>query len=319
MKALWLLIPVLVLTGCSKGNDGIPGTLERKRIELTAEMTEPVQALAVSEGQDVEAGDVLVKLDPTRAQQQVQVAAANRDAARANLQELEKGPRSEEIDAAGAALSQARARLERTEQEYGRVSKLADQNLASRDQLDAATSNRKEAQAAVRQAKAKLEELVHGTRAEQIAQARSRLDAAEANLDQARLTLNRMTITAPVAGQVEALPFRQGERPGPGAAVVIMTAAKPVYARVYVPEALRTRLHSGDAARVQLVGREGQPLAAHIHYLADEAAFTPYYSLTEKDRGRLSYLAEVDLDDPPADLPGGTPVLVHFATNGDSQ
>jgi HlyD family secretion protein len=47
--------------------------------------------------------------------------------------------------------------------------------------------------------------------------------------------------------------------------------------------------------------------------VSHEAAFTPYYALTERDRGRLSYLAEVTLTDGDArGLPTGVPVQVTF-------
>ena len=51
-----------------------------------------------------------------------------------------------------------------------------------------------------------------------------------------------------------------------------------------------------------------------MRYISAEAAFTPYYALTQKDRARLSYLAEVALDDPRAAvLPVGVPVQVTMA------
>jgi HlyD family secretion protein len=50
-----------------------------------------------------------------------------------------------------------------------------------------------------------------------------------------------------------------------------------------------------------------------VRELAHEAAFTPYYALTQHDRGRLSYLAEVEISGPGADdLPTGVPVEVRF-------
>jgi HlyD family secretion protein len=54
-----------------------------------------------------------------------------------------------------------------------------------------------------------------------------------------------------------------------------------------------------------------EPLAGTVRYISAEAAFTPYYALTQKDRTRLSYLAEVTLDDArAAALPAGIPVQV---------
>jgi HlyD family secretion protein len=50
-----------------------------------------------------------------------------------------------------------------------------------------------------------------------------------------------------------------------------------------------------------------------VRYISAQAAFTPYFALTQKDRSHLSYLAEITLAGPAAaDLPAGIPVEVTF-------
>jgi HlyD family secretion protein len=54
-----------------------------------------------------------------------------------------------------------------------------------------------------------------------------------------------------------------------------------------------------------------QPFTGALRYIAGEASFTPYYALTQRDRSRLAYLAEIDLPEPAArNLPAGVPVEV---------
>ena len=53
-------------------------------------------------------------------------------------------------------------------------------------------------------------------------------------------------------------------------------------------------------------------LAGRVRWVASEAAFTPYYALTERDRGRLSYIAKVDIVEERERLPDGLPVEVEF-------
>jgi HlyD family secretion protein len=81
---------------------------------------------------------------------------------------------------------------------------------------------------------------------------------------------------------------------------------------VYVPEAVRARISTETLARVRIAGREGE-LSGRVRQLAHEAAFTPYYALTQYDRGRLSYLAEVEVTEAGVEnLPTGVPVEVRF-------
>jgi HlyD family secretion protein len=50
-----------------------------------------------------------------------------------------------------------------------------------------------------------------------------------------------------------------------------------------------------------------------VRYISAQAAFTPYFALTQKDRSHLSYLAEITLAGPAAaELPAGIPVEVTF-------
>jgi HlyD family secretion protein len=70
---------------------------------------------------------------------------------------------------------------------------------------------------------------------------------------------------------------------------------------------------AGRRVAVSIDGVEGV-LDGTVRYISAEAAFTPYYALTQTDRARLSYLAEVALDDPrAAKLPVGVPVQVTMA------
>jgi HlyD family secretion protein len=87
------------------------GTLERDRLDLVAEASEPVVERSVDEGAYVEAGSLLVKLDPVRLEAQVAQAASARARAEARLAELVRGPRRERIAETRARLLGAEGRL----------------------------------------------------------------------------------------------------------------------------------------------------------------------------------------------------------------
>jgi HlyD family secretion protein len=76
--------------------------VEWDRVELTAESAEPIVAIPVREGDRVQAGQILVKLDSSRHLERLKQARAVRDEAAARLQELQKGPRHERIKEAEA-------------------------------------------------------------------------------------------------------------------------------------------------------------------------------------------------------------------------
>jgi len=160
------------------------------------------------------------------------------------------------------------------------------------------------------QARARLRLLQEGTRPEQVREAEAGVQRARAALAELETSAARYLLHAPRAGRVEALPFKLGERPATGAAVLVMLADGVPYARIYVPEPLRARVTAGRTVSLTMDGVDGE-LHGTVRYVSAEAAYTPYYALTQKDRTRLSYLAEITVDDPrAAELPVGLPVQV---------
>jgi HlyD family secretion protein len=313
MKRRFVFLAV-TLFACSRDPADVPsvGTLERDRIELVAEANEPITELAVKEGDVVSAGQLLLQLEPARLAAQVARAQATRAQSAARLAELERGPRAERIRSARAALAGAKSAVASAQSDWQRMKELAEKDIETASRRDAMLAARDAAVARRDEAAALLDELERGNTSEELEQARSALAAADASLAETRVHLERLSVRAPMAGRVDSLPFELGERPAAGATVAVLLAADTPYARVYVPQPVRVRIGPGTKARIAIAGRDGA-LAGRVRTLAHEAAFTPYYALTQHDRGHLSYLAEVDVDPgAAADLPTGVPVEVTF-------
>jgi len=309
-----LLIIGIILSGLtvSCGNNSGPhmvGTLEWERIELVADAAEPIVAIAVHEGDRVTKGQELLRLDARRAQAQLDQARAARNQAAARLAELARGARAERILEASARLTGADQVLEVRSQELERAQQLLQQKLASPDDVDKARAARDTARAERDATRAILNELQAGNTKEQIEQARQAVLQADANSRALEVTLDRLTVRAPADARVDALPFQIGERPAIGNVVAVLLEGAHPYARVYVPEPMRVHVHPGDDAQVFVDGL-ASPVNGKVRMVSNDPAFTPYYALTEHDRGRLSFVAKVDLVDSGHDFPGGVPVNV---------
>ena len=305
----------LAVVLCCCGRDTLPtavGTLERHRIEVAAPAAEQIVAMPVLEGQAVKQGEVLAQLDGGALAATRASVAAQASQLHHRLDELTHGARSEELTQAREQLAAATAQRDQAAKEYQRLADLVGRGLIAQAQVDQQLQLRDSSAAAVRSAQAGLELLQKGTRSEQLEQARAALRSAESLLQQQDVLLSRLKLVAPVAGVVEALPYRLGERPLLGAPVVILLASGMPYARVYIPEPQRAPLHAGQTLKVKVDGVT-QPFDGTLRYIAGEASFTPYYALTQRDRSRLAFLAEIDLAAPAArDLPAGVPVEVQL-------
>jgi len=309
MKRMTWLVVALITAACSPGDDAaMLGTLERDRLELVAEAHEPIVELLVREGDRVDAGALLLRLDQAATDARLEQARSELARSRALLAEAVSGPRREQILAARAALAGAQAQSDAATSEFDRVESLVRRSLLPAAELDRQRAVRDGAMAERDAAREQLRELERGTRSEVLDQARAALQAAEAQVAGLELTRSRLDLRAPRAGVVEALPYELGERPPAGAPVVVMLADGLPYARVFVPEPLRLSVMPGTPMTVRIDGSD-RAWQGRVRYVSSDAAFTPYYALNERDRSRLSYLAEVDLiEDEAAVLPTGVPV-----------
>lgn len=308
-----LILATVTLIACSKApaEDVLVGVTASDRIELTAEAAEPIIDIAVEEGSRVAAGDLLVQQDPTRARANLATAEADAAQARARLAELVRGPREEQIRAGRANVSGARDQVSFRTDEFERISQIYEQDLLSTEARDQAKSRLDAAVASLELYEAQLEELMAGTTVEELDQAEAAVAAADARIDAARLSLDRLSIRAPVDGLADSRLFETGERPVAGQPVFVMLGGEQSYARVFVTEARRVGITPGTKVRVRVDGID-VPLDGRVRWVSSDATFTPYYALTEHDRGRLSYAAKVEILGRKERIPDGVPVEVEL-------
>lgn len=309
---LVMLFAAISLSACKKPPPQALGTLEYDRITLPAPVAERIVSIDVREGEQVKAGQPLLQLDPAHTRAELAAARAQAQQQREVLSELEAGPRHEDIDKARANLAAAEAQAREARAYYNRLLPLKGKDYVAGADLDRARAAAGTADGQVKAAQAALDELLHGTRPEQIAQARSAVASAEAQAGAQEVLLGKLSVVAPRAGRIDTLPYKLGDQAPTGAPVAILLAGDAPYARIYVPEQQRAGVRVGDAIQVYVAGR-GQPYAGKVRMLRSEPDFTPYYALIGDDAARLSYLAEVTLGVDAAELPAGLPVRVEFA------
>ncbi len=308
-----LFLAAAAMTGCGTADNPyrVVGELASDRVEIAAEVSEPILRIAVVEGASVDAGEVLVEQDSARARARLAEAEAALLQTRARLDELVRGPRSEQIAAARASVEGATQELEFRQSELARVKEVHARGLASPELLDRARAALDAAEASLKLARAQLQERLAGTTIEELAQAEQAVMQASARRDGVQIDLDRHTTRAPVAGVLDSRLFEPGERPATGTPMMILLSGEQPHARVFIPEDFRVRIKPGMDALIHVDGLD-TPINGRVRWVSSESVFTPYYALTERDRGRLSFIAKVDITDARERLPDGVPVEVEF-------
>ncbi len=309
LRVLTYFSILFFLSSCGDSSTDIAlGTLERDRIVHKATANEVIVSAPATEGSQVKAGDLLVQLDTQRQEAKLALAQAEVSRAQASLEQLRNGARKEDVDAARARVHGAQANLDLAEKNYLRSKQLFEQKLSNQADLDRALGEREAAEASAEEATKALLSLTNGTRKEELEQGEAALAAANAQLSLEQYNLNELSIRATRDGYLDRLPWNEGERVQAGSTVAVMLANTQAFARVYVPEIWRVKVVVGQDYEVKIDGLD-KTMTAKLRWIASEASFTPYYALNERDRSRLVYVAEFDIEESDA-LPIGLPVEV---------
>lgn len=314
MKVHHILLSTLLvtlLTACqSEESTYAMGNIERDRIILSAPAAEQIVLINVNEGQQVSQGDILLKLDTRSADALIAQREAELAQANAALSVLTAGTRPEQLSASLAALEATQAASKEAELKYQRIEKLYKSNVVGKADFDTAKATRDSNKAKAQQAHDQWLELKNGAREEDIAQSNAKVQAAQAALAWQTKAREDLTITAPIDGTIDTLPWHVGDRISAGTQLISLLSSDHPYARVYLPASALTKIKTGDAINVFADGIEA-PIQGRVQNIRSQPAYTPFYALNERDRARLMHLTDIDLID--ADkLPTGLAVEVRL-------
>ncbi len=297
------------------GGDGdtltASGTVEATDADLGFQAPGRVAVVAVREGDEVQAGQELARLDVGEIEARVRAARAQLSAAEARLAELSRGARPQEIATAEAGLRSAQWRADEAARDAERARTLHQGGAISRQALDRATTALDVAEAAREQAAEQLALVREGPRAETIRAQAALVEQARANLAQAEAVLANGVILAPFGGVVTVRHREPGEAVAPGTPVLTLLDPQDRWVRIYVPEDRIGRIGLGQAARVVSDTYPDRAYDGQVVFISSEAEFTPRNVQTPEERTKLVYAVKVRISgDPGFELKPGIPADV---------
>ena len=238
-------------------------------VDISSDVSARVAELYIEEGDDVEAGQVLIRLDPTRFDAQVSSARASLNQARSNTEQQEAN----------------KIRLER---DLRRLSALfqRDSLLVKRQLLEDAQTN-------LDIAAAQLEGATFG------------VDQAEASLDEAEEQLSKTVFIAPISGKVTRLNVEEGETVivgtmnNPGSLVLTISELETVEAVVQVDETDIPYLSLGDSAVLELDAFPNQVFAGVVTEIGNSAIRPPSATAASGQTAAIDFEVVIVMENPP--------------------
>lgn len=250
---------------------GSNGRIEAERIDVAAKLPGRVAEVRVAEGQWVEAGDLVARMDTAEIDAQLHQALAA--VTQAEQQKLQ----------AEALLNQRLSEQEFAQAEFARTEQLAAKGHVAQEQVDRAKTVQSTAEAGV-------------------AAARAGIDLATAAIAAAQATVERLqsiradaNLVAPHDGRVQYILAKAGEVVGAGGRVATLTDLTDIYMTVFLPAHDAGLLAIGSEARIVLDPIPDYVIPATVTFVASTAQFTPKSVETADERDQLMFRVKLTI------------------------
>lgn len=239
-------------------------------VAVSAQVSGYVAEVLVADDADVQAGDLLLRLDPRDFRQRLRAAEAREAAAqaaleaqRAKLETLDRQllEQAQTISRARADGEAARAEWRRAETDWRRYRQLADEHATSRQRLENADAVHQRARAAARRASAEegrqraARDVLKSRRREAeaaLAQRQAELQEAAAARELARHALDDTKIRAPFAGRVGQRKVRLRQYVTPGLPLLAVVPLEQAYVVANYKETLLERIRPGQPVELEV-------------------------------------------------------------------
>lgn len=254
--------------GIAKAN----GRIEAQQIDIAAKYSGRLLDVVVEEGDTVEAGQVIARVDAMEYEAQLRGAEAEVLRAQEAMAEAEALIAQRESD-----MALARNELERGEELFKSGHLTAQQLDQRRNQMKVASAGYRAAQASQRQAA-------------------STIVAAEAAVSRLQAVLSDMVLVSPRRGRVQYKLARTGEVVAAGARIATILDLADVYMTIFLPARDAGRLSIGDEARIILDPAPEYIIPAKISFVAADAQFTPKAVETSEERDKLMFRVKIQID-----------------------
>lgn len=309
---LVLTCVLLPLTSCESQDNLLHGYVEGEYLYIAPTTPGLLETLFVRRGQQVQKGDDLFALEDTDLLARIDSAEADVDHAQAQLDNLLKGLRPEEIEVIVKQREQAKAVLQDTQKQYERAKILIKSDITiSQSEFDRRKALYESSKANLEALDAQLKVANLGARADEIEAARATLDMAKQRLIQAQKHLTDSAPKAPSDGYIEDTYYLAGEFVPEGRAVVSLLPPENIKVRFFVPQAQLPEVQHGKIV-ILLCDGCNESIAATITYISSQAEYTPPVIYSNESREKLVYMVEAIPTAPNPLLHPGLPVDVRM-------
>ena len=285
-KSLKWIVPALVVAGLAffvyqyqisrqnelpKGFASGNGRIEAKLVDAVAKDALRVKEILVDEGDLVQPGQVLVRLDT--ATFDAQLAEAN----------LRVATAQQRVSSSNFAVVKQKSLVENAKLEYERDRKLIEQKAIAQREFDTRKTQLDTALAALSEEEAKLDT------------AKAEVEVARANAATIQTHIDDATLKSPVLARVLYRLAEPGEMLAAGGKALTLVNLEDVYMEIYLPSEQAASIKIGAEARITVDFAPGRAAAGYVSFVSPEAQFTPKQVETKSERDKLMFRVKIQV------------------------
>ena len=223
-----------------------------------------IAEILVNEGDNVQAGQVIAKIESTEFEVGVAQAQANLNAVQAKLAGIKAGSRPQQVAQAGATSNQAEATLKNAQSNFERSELLYEQGAISAQQRDTAETALSVAHAQYDGTVQSYSLTAEGPRIEDVQVAEAQMEQAAAALKNAQLQLDNTQIKASVAGVIAVKSIEPGEIVAVGQPLFNITNLSDVWIAANIEETYIGKVQVGESVEVGIDAYPGRKFKGQV-------------------------------------------------------
>ena len=256
------------LEGIASGN----GRIETTQVNITAKYGGRVMNVYVQEGDMVEKGQLLAKLDTKELKAQLLVAHAGVEQAKESKKYAE------------AVVLQRESDYKQKEKNYLRSKSLYESNSISLFNFEQDETAYQASSAGLQAAKA------------QVTGYAAAINAANAQVETIEVQIEERNLYAPVSGRVLYRLVEEGEMIGNGGNALVVLDLLNTYMTIFLPTSQVGLIDIGSEARIILDALPNVAIPSTVNFISPEAQFTPKEIETASEREKLMFRVKVKID-----------------------
>lgn len=292
------------------------GTIEIQEVDISSKLSGYISKLLVEESDQVKEGELLAVIDRPDLSARLDANKASQEQAKALLEDIRKGARTEEIAEIDAKIQAGLSRYNQAKRDYERYLRLYEDKVVSAKKMEESRLLRNVTLEELRALRERKKILQQGARDDRIRAQQEEINKLEANLRVTETEIADTKIKSPLSGIVLLQNFEKGELVSPGSIILTLGDYKDCWINIYIPSTMLGFVFPGQSVSVRVDSWPEQLFKGKVSEIAEKAEYTPRASITPEERANLVFRVKISLDNSERLFKPGMPADVVIQKKG---